>query len=77
VLCGDEDGVGSAAARLGVRHLQDVERNEYGTPLIDSVFRAARAAWHSLFLAYVNAGMILFREFLDAAARLPTAFGPA
>jgi hypothetical protein len=71
ILCGDEDGVGSAAARLGVRHVPDVERNEYGTPLLDSAFRAARDASQSPLLAYANADIILFRDFLDAAARLP------
>ena len=71
ILCGDEDGVGSAAARLGVRHVPGVERNEYGTPLLDSAFRAAREASQSPLLAYVNADMILFRDFLDAVTRLP------
>ena len=71
VLCGDDDGVGEAAREFGVRHIPDVERNEYGTPLLSSVFNAARAASETPFLAYVNADIILFRDLVAAAAQLP------
>jgi hypothetical protein len=72
ILCGDDAGVGEAAAELGVRHLPDVRRNEHGTPLLDSVFRAASDAARSPLLGYVNTDIILFPDFLDAVKRLPT-----
>jgi hypothetical protein len=71
VLCGDDDGVGKTARDFGARHIPDVERNEYGTPLLSSVFKAALAASETPFLAYVNADIILFRDLVDATAQLP------
>jgi hypothetical protein len=72
ILCGDDEGTAQAAADLGVRHVWDVRRNEHGTPLLDSVFEAARNASRSPLLAYVNADMILFDDFLNAVKRLPS-----
>ena len=63
ILCGDETGVGEAAAELGVRHVPDVRRSEHGTPLLDSVFRAASGAARSPLLGYVNTDIILFPDF--------------
>jgi len=55
-----------------VRHVPEIRRNEHGTPLLDSAFEAARTASRSPLLAYVNADIILFDDFLDAAKRLPS-----
>jgi hypothetical protein len=71
ILCGADEGTAEAAHELRVGHLPDVRRNEHGTPLLDSVFAAARTASRSPLLAYVNADIILFDDFLDAVKRLP------
>jgi hypothetical protein len=71
ILCGDDVGVAEAAEEMGVRHIPHVERNDYGTPILSSVFSAARAASPSPLLGYVNADIILFRDFVAAAAQLP------
>jgi hypothetical protein len=71
ILCGDDDGVSETARELGVRHIPQVERNEYGTPILSSVFHAAQAASEAPLLAYVNADIILFHDFVAAAAQLP------
>jgi hypothetical protein len=71
ILCGDDDGVSAAAGELGVRHIPHIECNEYGTPILSSVFEAARAASKAPLLAYVNADIILFHDFVAAAAQLP------
>ena len=67
VLLGDEEGLAQAARDLNVLLLPQVERNEKGTPLISSLFRQARAVNQSPLLAYVNADIILFPNFLLAA----------
>jgi len=69
VLCGNDPGVAEVASQLGVDHIPDVEVNEYGTPLLDSVFaRSASIARHHL-LCYINADVIarpdLFRAALE------------
>jgi hypothetical protein len=71
ILCGDDEGVSETAGVLGVRHISDIERNEYGTPILSSVFNAVRGASQSRFLAYVNADIILFHDFVAAVGQFP------
>ncbi|OGR98582.1 MAG: hypothetical protein A2V88_07695 [Elusimicrobia bacterium RBG_16_66_12] len=72
ILMGDEDGVAEIAAANGVQHIAGIERNEFGTPLVRSIFgRAEEAARHDL-LCYANADIIFLSDFLEAvrAARV-------
>jgi hypothetical protein len=70
ILFADEPGTREAAAESGATHVPDVVRNEYGTPLLDSVFeRAEEMASHRL-LCYVNADIVLMSDFLRAAQRV-------
>jgi hypothetical protein len=69
ILFGDEPGSRSAAAQSGIDHVPDVSLNDFGTPLLDSVFaRAEREAVFDL-LCYVNADIILPSDFPAVAAR--------
>jgi hypothetical protein len=66
ILFADDPGTREVAAEFGARHLPDVARNEYGTPLLNSVFEEVeKAASHDL-LCYVNADIILTADFLRA-----------
>lgn len=67
LLIGDEEGLAETAAELGIRHLPQVERNAYGTPLIRSIFDLARQHGSGELLAYVNADIILLPDFVAAA----------
>ena len=68
ILLGNEDGTAELAARLGARHLPEVERNSHGTPLLSSLFaRAIAAATHEM-LCYVNADIILLSDFAAMTA---------
>ena len=69
LLCGDEAGTAEAAAALDADRIPAVERNEFGTPLLSSVFAAVETrAAHDL-LCYVNADILLLPDFADAARR--------
>lgn len=71
ILCGDDAGVQEAAGQFHARHIPDVTRNEFGTPLLGSVFdRVEREASHPL-LCYVNADIILRKDFLAAVQSIP------
>ncbi|MEW6532146.1 MAG: hypothetical protein AB1473_15020 [Thermodesulfobacteriota bacterium] len=67
LLIGEEEGTRQAAAELGVAHIPDVECNEYGTPLVSSIF--GLACEHALHphLCYANADIILTSRFLWCA----------
>ncbi|MCJ7702675.1 MAG: hypothetical protein MUO62_13910 [Anaerolineales bacterium] len=64
ILVGEEPGLAEAAETFGVRYFPNVERNEWGTPLVSSIFKLARDASDSPYLAYVNADILLFQDFV-------------
>ena len=76
-LLGAERGTAEVAARFGLRHLPDVARNEYGTPLLNSLFaQAQRAATHDI-LCYVNADILLMEDLLESITRVVRERWPA
>lgn len=70
ILLGEETGLAEAARELGVTHIQNVKRNENGTPLISSMFQLAREHGHGELLCIVNADMILMPDFVEAAKQV-------
>jgi hypothetical protein len=62
--------VEDAATVFGVAHAPDVERNELGTPRLDSIFRVAEEHVRTTMLCYVNADIMLGPDFLVATSRL-------
>lgn len=59
VLIGDDPGVAKAARGFKCRYEPDVDRNEFGTPLISSIFWIAQSrATHDL-VCYVNCDIML------------------
>jgi hypothetical protein len=66
LLFGNEDGTAQIARELGVSHVPEVRRTEFGTPLLNDVFeKAERLARHEL-LCYVNCDIILMADFLES-----------
>ena len=63
ILLGDDLGVRDVAAEYHVKHVPDIERNEHGTPLINSLFARATASASNSLLAYVNADILLSPNF--------------
>jgi hypothetical protein len=70
ILVGDEPGAAKAAAEVGATHVRTVDRNAYGTPLLDSVFRQVRDLSKQRKLVYVNADVMLFPDLVDAVRRV-------
>jgi len=69
ILFGDEEGVAEICAELGLRHVPEIARNEFGTPLLNDLFeKAQRLATHN-FLCYVNADIILIGDIIDAVQK--------
>ena len=70
VLFGDEEGTAAVARELHLEHVPEVERNEFGTPLVSALFRAAREVTTHDSLCYVNSDIILLSDFLPAIERV-------
>lgn len=66
VLAGDDGGTREMAEEVGAIHIPDVGRNEFGTPLLDSLFREVERHASFPFLCYVNADIILLDDFVPA-----------
>jgi hypothetical protein len=66
VLIGDEPGVEEVSREMGLRHIREVERNDWGTPLVRSLFEVAQDASENELLAVVNADILLMRDFVEA-----------
>lgn len=70
IIIGDDEGAADVCAQFGLRHVPEVIRNEYGTPIVRSVFeQAEKFASHSL-LCYANADIILLQDFVEAIKRV-------
>src|SRR6266699_3597518 len=70
ILCGDEKGIAEVAARFKVKHFPNIARNEYGTPFINSAFDEVAREASSPLMCYVNADIILMKDFCDAIRRI-------
>jgi hypothetical protein len=69
-LIGDEVGLAEVAKEFKIFHIPEVERNQWGTPLVRSLFHQARMASASPLMAPVNADIILLPDFLKATRRV-------
>jgi hypothetical protein len=66
ILFGKDEGTAEVARELGAQHIPEVASNEFGTPLLDDLFRKAEARAGSHVLCYVNADIILLSDFARA-----------
>jgi hypothetical protein len=71
ILFGLEDGTADAARAFGARHVPEVARNTFGTPLLNDVFSKAELLCESPWLVYANADIILREDFARAISLLP------
>jgi len=70
LLFGDERGVEHFARRHGIDHHREVARTEAGTPRVDDLFRRVETLATRPLIAYINADIILGRDFPDAVRAL-------
>ena len=70
ILLGDDAGTAETAAELGVRHEPFIERSEYGTPLISSIYSTGQRLARYDLVCHVNADIILMSDFLEAIQRI-------
>jgi hypothetical protein len=70
LLFGNEEGTAEIAQELGLRHIPEVKRNEYGTPLLSDLFEKAHALASNNTLCYVNADIILLGDFMKAVQQV-------
>lgn len=70
VLFGNEHGIAEVAREFSARHIPEVNRNEYGTPLLNDAFDTAQKISRHPVLCYVNADVIFVSDFTKAVERI-------
>jgi len=69
LVIGDEEGAACVSRELGLRHVSEVPRNEFGMPLIKGLFGVAAAHSTKPLLCYANADMLLMSDLVEAVER--------
>jgi len=70
LLIGEEPGLEQVVKDYSLNYIPGVGRNESGTPLVSSLFSAARNWAKSPHMAYVNADILLLPDFVEAAKQV-------
>jgi len=70
ILFGNEEGAAEISRELRLRHIPEIARNEFGTPLVGDLFRQAEKYATTPLLGYVNADIILTVDFSAALDRV-------
>ncbi len=70
ILFGSEAGTAEVALELGLRHVPEIARNEFGTPRLDDIFEQARGLTAQPILCYVNSDILLLDDFSAALQRV-------
>jgi hypothetical protein len=73
ILFGNDDGSAEVAREFGIRHEPKVERNEFGSILVNSAFAMAQRMARHEVVCYVNCDIILLEDFRLALGRVKTA----
>lgn len=59
ILFGDEIGISELATEIGVRQIKDIQKNEFGTPLLSDAFKRVQKEAKNDFICYLNTDIIL------------------
>ncbi len=73
-LLGDDPGVGAAAAEFGAKHIPDIAKNEYGTPLLSSAFDIVQEKASYNTICYINTDIMIMDDFVSGirTVKLPS-----
>ncbi len=70
ILLGNEEGAAAATDEFGICQIPNMERTEFGTPLVSSLFVEAEKAATYRWMCYLNSDIILMSDFMDALKRV-------
>ncbi|MCX7591679.1 MAG: hypothetical protein N2255_08635 [Kiritimatiellae bacterium] len=71
VLFADENGTAEVAKEFGAKHVAETSRNEFGTPLLHSVFAKIEELFPGEVFCYLNADISLFSCLTEVLRAIP------
>ena len=63
ILFGDDYGVKEISEELGLKHIPEIKKNEFGKPLLDSLFESAKKYAKNNILCYISCDIVLLFIF--------------
>src|SRR4030042_6729586 len=63
ILMGTDKGVAEICQELGLIHIAEIDKNEYGTPLVSSIFEVAQEIAAYPIVCYINSDILLMSDF--------------
>jgi len=72
IFYGNEKGTDETAAELGILHIPEIKKNEFGTPFLDDVLNKASKIAKNKSLAFVSTDIILLSDFIRAIKNIKT-----
>jgi len=70
ILFGDEEGTAEVAREFGIDHVPEVECNEFGTPMLPSVFLTAQKMSSDDWMCYINCDIFLVSDFMPSVEKV-------
>lgn len=70
ILLGDDEGVEEIAKEFSLFQIAKIEKNKFGTPLLNSAFNIAQKRAENDILVYVNSDIILMPDFISAVQQI-------
>ena len=70
ILFGEDQGTSEVAREFGLPHIAKVARSDSGAPLLNDLFAQAEQNASNNLLCYVNADILLLKDFAEAVARI-------
>lgn len=70
ILFGNDEGVAETSHEFNIKHIPEVEKNEFGTPLLSSAFGLAQKLASHDTLMYVNADIIFMPDIMTAIRKI-------
>ena len=75
ILMGTDQGVAEICKEFDLVHVENIDRNEYGTPLVNSIFHLGQRQASRPVVCYINSDILLTSDFMRAiesvTARMP------
>ena len=70
ILFGDDKGVAEIVREFNICHTPEIEKNEFGAPLLNLVFNQAQKIAKNDLLVYINCDIILMSDFIPAIQKI-------
>lgn len=64
ILLGNDPGTAEVAREYNLVHIPHIQQNEFGTPLVNDIFRKGEETASHPFVCYINTDIILLQNFM-------------